>query len=88
MNKQWKISLAVVALAIGLVQSAYAVQKVAAETTKPVTATAAAMPARRSPASSATHRKKSRRTPSRPRAYGIPFRCHTGAMAGCPATAP
>ena len=43
MNKQWKISLAVVALAIGLVQSAYAVQKVAAETTTPVTATAAAM---------------------------------------------
>ncbi len=44
MNKQWKISLAVVALAMGLVQSAYAAEKAATETTaKPVTATAAAM---------------------------------------------
>ena len=44
MNKQWKISLAVVALAMGLMQSAYAAQKAATETTaKPVTAAAAAM---------------------------------------------
>lgn len=41
MNKQWKISLAVVALAMGLAQFAYAAEKAA--TAKPVTATAAAM---------------------------------------------
>jgi comEA protein len=40
MNKQWKISLAVIALTMGLVQSAYAAVETAA---KPVTATAAAM---------------------------------------------
>lgn len=39
MNKQWKISLAVVALAMGLVQSAYA----AVDTTAKPAATAAAM---------------------------------------------
>jgi competence protein ComEA len=44
MNKQWKISLVVVALVMGLVQSAYAAQKAATETTtKPVTAAATAM---------------------------------------------
>lgn len=40
MNKQWKISLAVIALTMGLVQSVYAAVDTAA---KPVTATAAAM---------------------------------------------
>lgn len=39
MNKQWKIGLAIIALGMGLVQSAYA----AANTSKPVAATAAAM---------------------------------------------
>ncbi len=39
MSKQWKIGLVIIALGMGLVQSAYA----AANTAKPVTATAAAM---------------------------------------------
>ncbi|MCD6045343.1 MAG: Competence protein ComEA helix-hairpin-helix repeat protein [Gammaproteobacteria bacterium] len=44
MNKQWKISLAAVALAMGLVQSAYASAKAAADTAaQPITATTAAM---------------------------------------------
>lgn len=44
MNKQWKINLAVVALTIGLMQSAYAAEKAATENVaKPVSATTAAM---------------------------------------------
>lgn len=42
MNKQWKISLAVVALALGLAQSAYAAEKATENTAKPVAAAAAA----------------------------------------------
>lgn len=42
MNKQWKISLAVMALAVGcLTPAAYAVEKAAENTTKPATSAAA-----------------------------------------------